>query len=249
MSQAAGARVDYVQGGGGNTSVKLGNGLMAIKASGFRLNQVTETDGFAVVETATLKDVTTEQGYKPLRPSVEVGFHALLNTFVLHTHAVYANLALCSQGGTDRLPELMEGYDYIVVPYINPGEELSLYIKEHMRPTTQVVFLVNHGVVATAATAAECLRIHEDVNNRIAKAYGVTREDFDTIAAYTATTLYPDQQVYLTLTDAQQEIMAAVTFIHHTLLNNHIQPQGMDEKAMDFIGNWESEAYRKTILK
>ena len=34
MSQCAGARNDYVQGGGGNTSAKLGGGLMGIKASG-----------------------------------------------------------------------------------------------------------------------------------------------------------------------------------------------------------------------
>ncbi|MCL2084901.1 MAG: class II aldolase/adducin family protein, partial [Oscillospiraceae bacterium] len=96
MSQTAGSREDYVQGGGGNTSVKLGDGLMAIKASGYRLRQVTETDGFAVVETETLRDVTEERGYRPLRPSVETGVHALLGAFVLHTHPVYANLALCS---------------------------------------------------------------------------------------------------------------------------------------------------------
>ena len=35
LSKTAGARADYVQGGGGNTSVKLSGGLMAIKASGF----------------------------------------------------------------------------------------------------------------------------------------------------------------------------------------------------------------------
>ena len=88
MSQTVGERNDYVQGGGGNTSVKLDNGLMAVKASGIRLAQVTETDGFAVVEVETLKDVTSEQGYKPARPSVEAGFHALLGKFVLHTHPV-----------------------------------------------------------------------------------------------------------------------------------------------------------------
>jgi len=49
MSQLIGARPDYVQGGGGNTSVKLDGGLMAIKASGFRLSQVTDSDGFAGV--------------------------------------------------------------------------------------------------------------------------------------------------------------------------------------------------------
>lgn len=40
VSQAAGARADYVQGGGGNTSVKLPGGLMAIKASGFCLSDI-----------------------------------------------------------------------------------------------------------------------------------------------------------------------------------------------------------------
>ncbi len=35
LSQSAGARMDYVQGGGGNTSVKLDDTYMAVKASGF----------------------------------------------------------------------------------------------------------------------------------------------------------------------------------------------------------------------
>ena len=43
VSGIAGARADYVQGGGGNTSVKLGGGLMAIKASGFCLSDITPT--------------------------------------------------------------------------------------------------------------------------------------------------------------------------------------------------------------
>ena len=45
MSAAVGARNDYVQGGGGNTSVKLPGGLMAIKASGYCLSDVTAGGG------------------------------------------------------------------------------------------------------------------------------------------------------------------------------------------------------------
>ena len=249
LSQTAGARVDYVQGGGGNTSVKFGDGLMAIKASGFRLDQVTETEGFAVVEIETLKDVTVEQGYKPLRPSVEGGFHALLGKFVLHTHPVYANLALCSRRGVARLPELMDGYGYIVIPYINPGKDLCEAIKAQLKPDTQVIFMVNHGLIATADTADECLRIHDDVNERIAKSYGVTRSDFDEFYRVITKTLYPDQQVYFELTETQNEIMAAVMFIQFTLMKNGVTVQAMDEKSMDFIANWESEAYRKSILR
>ena len=40
ISKTAGTRADYVQGGGGNTSVKLNDGLMAIKASGFCLSDI-----------------------------------------------------------------------------------------------------------------------------------------------------------------------------------------------------------------
>ena len=49
MSQFAGSCSDYVQGGGGNTSVKLAGGLMAIKASGFCLSDIETDKGYAVL--------------------------------------------------------------------------------------------------------------------------------------------------------------------------------------------------------
>ena len=248
MSQSVGSRPDYVQGGGGNTSVKM-DGLMAIKASGFRLDQVTETDAYATVETATLRDVTVEHGLPPLRPSVETGFHALLGRFVLHSHPVYANLALCSEKGSERLADLMTGYGWIAVPYINPGAALSAAIGERLQADTQVVFMQNHGLIVTADTADECLRIHDDVNMRIADSYGVTAADFGRFAAIAAAPLYPDQQVYLELTEAQAQIMAAVMFIHFTLLRQGEEARAMDGAAMDYIAHWESEAYRKTIVQ
>ena len=55
MSQEAGARSDYVQGGGGNTSVKLSGGLMAIKASGFCLSDIDTDKGYAVLNGANIR--------------------------------------------------------------------------------------------------------------------------------------------------------------------------------------------------
>jgi ribulose-5-phosphate 4-epimerase/fuculose-1-phosphate aldolase len=248
LSQAAGGRADYVQGGGGNTSVKLDGGLMAIKASGYRLRQVTETDGFAVVETETLRDVTGERGYKPLRPSVEAGFHALLGRCVLHTHPVYANLALCSENGADRLPALMSGYHYITVPYVNPGTELCAAIRERLRPGTQVVFLRNHGLIVTADTAGECLQIHNDINERIGKSYGVTRDDFAAFSEELRKILYPDHQIYLSLTDTQREVQAAVMFIQFTLMKTGGTARAMDGAALDYITRWDGDGYRKAIV-
>ena len=49
ISQEVGKHPDFVQGGGGNTSAKLDDRYMAVKASGYRLDQVTEQDGYVIV--------------------------------------------------------------------------------------------------------------------------------------------------------------------------------------------------------
>lgn len=51
------------------------------------------------------------------------------------------------------------------------------------------------------------------------------------------------------LTDTQRERQAAVMFIRLTLMKNGEMPQAMDERAMDFIANWENEKYRKPVLQ
>jgi len=162
ISKAVGVYPDLVQGGGGNTSVKIDRELMAIKASGYRLDQVTEEDGFAVVnynniaeyfETAELNpDVDYEkvgadmmkqntvqmEGYKALRPSVEAGFHSILKRFVIHTHPVYANILCCSRDG-DKLMEKVfkaKGVHCVWIPYTMPGFHLTLSIKQIIRRYT-----------------------------------------------------------------------------------------------------------------
>ncbi len=55
LSAAAGSRADYVQGGGGNTSVKLADGRMAIKASGFCLSDIRPDQSYAVLDGAAVR--------------------------------------------------------------------------------------------------------------------------------------------------------------------------------------------------
>ena len=52
VSSSVGARAAYVQGGGGNTSVKLEGGLMAIKASGYWLKDIDIDKAYAVLDCA-----------------------------------------------------------------------------------------------------------------------------------------------------------------------------------------------------
>ena len=54
VSIEIGKRISYVQGGGGNTSVKFNKSQMAIKASGVKLKDITHEQGFSVVDYSML---------------------------------------------------------------------------------------------------------------------------------------------------------------------------------------------------
>ena len=147
VSGSVGARADYVQGGGGNTSAKLEGGLMAIKASGYCLKDIRPDKAYAVLDyealrrfyygndpadfedvekagSAQAKEHTKAiEGLAALRPSVEAGFHSLLDTYVAHSHSVYANLAACSRECVDIVTQALKDADYTwgFVRYVNPG--------------------------------------------------------------------------------------------------------------------------------
>lgn len=159
LSTTVGARADYVQGGGGNTSVKLENGWMAVKASGFCLKDVSPERAYAVLDGARLRAfyhsadptqfadveaagaaeaqaaIQTVEGLTQLRPSVEAGFHSLLGTFVAHTHSVYANLAACAGQCRDIARRAFADADYAWgwVAYTDPGANLTFAIRDELR--------------------------------------------------------------------------------------------------------------------
>ncbi|MBC7960647.1 MAG: class II aldolase, partial [Vallitaleaceae bacterium] len=56
ISHYSAANIGYIQGGGGNTSVKLNDQLMAVKASGCKLSQMGELEGYVVVDYGLIKD-------------------------------------------------------------------------------------------------------------------------------------------------------------------------------------------------
>ena len=158
LSRDVGARRDYVQGGGGNTSVKLNDQLMAVKASGFCLGDVLPNQAYAVMDYAAIRSfyhgheerdfedpekVGSElakastivvEGMAALRPSVEAGFHSLLGKFVIHSHSVYTNFACCAVEMHQILNAALADADFSwgVVPYIDPGARLSFAIRDEM---------------------------------------------------------------------------------------------------------------------
>ena len=257
VSKSVGGRNDYVQGGGGNTSAKLEGGMMAIKASGFCLKDIEVDKAYAVLSYEELrkfyggsnpsdfedvekagstkaKEVTqTIEGLAALRPSVEAGFHSILDTYVAHSHSVYANLAACAVECDDIVKKALEGADYSwgSVEYTDPGARLTFSIRDELsrvekecgkRPAA--IFMKNHGLIAHSDDPDECLRIHEDVNNRVAAAFGLSGSSFPAVSVkeedgvivadapylsemlksgaydekfFLETPLYPDQMVFL----------------------------------------------------
>ena len=158
LSHIGGSRADYVQGGGGNTSVKLKNGQMAIKASGFCLKDIEKDNGYAVLDGNALRkfyrehnpedfedceatgaqcakdNIQVVEGLPTLRPSVEAGFHSILKTYVLHTHSVFANLAACTVGGREVAKKAFQyaPYTWGWVDYQDPGAKLAFAIREEL---------------------------------------------------------------------------------------------------------------------
>ncbi len=339
VSTEVGARADYVQGGGGNTSAKLSGGLMAIKASGYCLKDIRPDRAYAVLDyealrkfyygadPAGLEDVEKAgsdqakantrviEGLPALRPSVEAGFHSILDTYVAHSHSVYANLCTCSKELPEIARKALEGADYTWgwVPYVDPGARLTFSIRDELKRVEAetgrrpaAIFMQNHGLIAHADDPDACVRIHTDVNDRIARAFGLENGCFPAVSvrdlggglceavcpyltealksgAFTEkflleSPLYPDQLVFLTGSFAFGEgapaegmavanpVTGAVTFnmpaakaqvIAETLcaivfIVKNIEASGytlstLGEKAKQFIANWESEKYRKSL--
>lgn len=185
MARASGAGPDLTQGGGGNVSLKIGPERMLIKASGSRLSEMTETSGYALVNSGNIRrqlagcrmgdgellDYICSQslavkGAAPAKPSVETGFHALLNTAVVHIHSAYANVLNMTAEGRAAAGRLFPGAAWI--DYVPPGARLCCAVDGPGRATgTQVLFLANHGLVVSAAgpeaALERALRVNEEI--------------------------------------------------------------------------------------
>lgn len=190
MSRYAGMREDLVQAGGGNSSFKIADDRMIIKASGYQLADMTIEEGYAVVNTEIIRtaflkapsmnDLTEQQCNKILtdafvegkRPSIETFLHAISGKYTLHTHPIVVNAMTCRKDGIKALSELFP--DALLVDYAKPGAELAkAYFKAYKQKTkneTQIfdkVFMQNHGLVVSGDTADEVIEKTEQVVYKI----------------------------------------------------------------------------------
>ena len=278
-SKKIGVNKAYIQGGGGNTSIKLDAQWMAIKASGWSLTDLSTTQGICMVDVNKTRtylnapdpDETqfnlhiqslTKPTTKPNqnRPSMETGFHALCKTAVIHTHSVYVNLLTCSVEGPSILKDLFPSA--IWIPYDTPGRDLILSIKTHLASQEpNVLFLENHGIIVSHDNMKSAYEQHEQINTNIQEKLNLKDHLFSPthqtpdIPYMKDHVLFPDQVVYtlsgntVLATPAATETCAAYQYINDTMKDIGLTSKYIPQKKVLTLMHMESEKYRQAQLK
>lgn len=184
ISRYAGMREDLVQAGGGNTSGKMSNEEMYIKASGCQLSEISEDYGWCKVNPKIIVDYfskdnpeITQDAEKALiskclisgkRPSIEVFLHSITKKYTLHTHPTVVNILASTKEGWETLKTLFP--DALFVDYATPGIKLAAeYFKafKSFGNNPSIIFLKNHGLVVSDESADVVISKTEEVLYKI----------------------------------------------------------------------------------
>jgi ribulose-5-phosphate 4-epimerase/fuculose-1-phosphate aldolase len=198
-------RSDLIQGPGGNTSVKNSDGEMFIKASGFRFDEMTIEKGISAVnylnirnyfntvkpidkvkeEAEMLKTVSQnilidDNGEVFPRPSMETGFHAVLEQYVVHTHSVWTNLINCRSYKSNLINKLSQQFNITEIPFVSPGFGLSYLVTDALKQSElagknrpDIFLLHNHGVIAHSNSINHCVKLLLDLDKAIMDILGI----------------------------------------------------------------------------
>lgn len=194
LSQAAGRRLDWVQGAGGSTSIKHGD-LLLVKAAGLRLDACKPVRGFVALDLAAVRRALDDSdgpdpGPSPsgqallaalrplagadtegLRPAPEAEFHALGARVCLHVHLVEGLAALCLDEAQAVLDAVLGplGLDYAWADYRPPGHGLACLLRDALRHgQAPLAAMGNHGLVAWAGSADHAIAMVERVQKAFA---------------------------------------------------------------------------------
>lgn len=276
ISKYVGENLAYIQGGGGNSSVKISSSEMIVKSSGTNLKDLSVSSGYCKVNHKKINDfiyayadnkktsfekVIEESkidGYG--RPSMETGFHSQLGNYVLHTHPVYINTFLCSTDGQTKLKDLIPEAHWI--KYATPGEAVTFELKKIIEDKNlsphkdDLIFLLeNHGIIVSSNNHSAVTEVHDEINNRIKKAFSFKKfESFEPFNDLNnLPTLFPDQIVYISKDPKLESIGSRETFASAKyILNNmkkiNLTPKELSTKEKNSILNLDSEKYRQKII-
>ena len=195
MSKYAGERFDLVQAGGGNSSAKLKNNQMLIKASGYLLSDISINGGYSKVYTNKISNIINNNAIKSEfnkrkkeilakklveeatinkinRPSIETLLHSTLYKYTLHTHPIVVNIIVIKKKWKEILLSIFKNKDMALVPYKTPGIDLALELNKvisNFKVIPKIIFLQNHGLIITSNNINDIQKTTEIVLEKIEK--------------------------------------------------------------------------------
>lgn len=178
LSARVGADALLVQGGNGNTSIKL-DGILWIKASGKRLSLAMKEDIFVPLDFCEISSrIQNGAELAPpyasedcSQPSIETAMHATIqHRVVVHVHSVNTIAWAIRADGQDLLKERLAGLCWQWVPYAASGVPLAHEIAKVVEsaPETDVFVLANHGLVVCGSDCDTVEALLRRVEQRLA---------------------------------------------------------------------------------
>lgn|GEM_PF-1533749 len=191
ISRAFGSDIRLVWAGGGNISVKTGDGAMFIKASGTELGQMTRRRGWRKVNIENVRRLLDnllerKAGADNIKtgllnaccdglpdagmPSIETFFHSLLGRCVIHLHPMILLPYLCSKTGQKRLRQILPAnMDFHWIAFrglgvVTAGQIRNCISRKRLDlAQTNIFFLSNHGIIVSGPSAAGAAKIIQKI--------------------------------------------------------------------------------------
>jgi ribulose-5-phosphate 4-epimerase/fuculose-1-phosphate aldolase len=258
-SENVGEDITLCQNGGGNLSIKIDDKFMFIKASGYNMKDVYKTKGYSLIEypiiIESLEHTMSDDGmygalnpfmYRGKVPSMETGFHVLLDKYVLHLHPIYVTTLLCLKNSKEIIKSLYSNYyEYEYIEYVNPGFNLYDAIKK-TKMDKEIYFLENHGIILTSNNLDNLLETLDDIN-KIAKDK-INNKDFDLDCIFHidySNFVFPDAVIF------NGDISKKATLSAHNYIITMGSKLGdmkyLSEDDVKYLKKMKAEKHRKNI--
>lgn len=178
ISYRLGINTNYIQGAGGNTSIKIDNKIW-VKASGMELCNALKKNIFVCLDlNKSMLEIKNNRSsdyyFKPLfndihKPSIETAFHILMpHRVVIHSHSLDAIVNTIKVNSLSSINNSLAGMNWDIIPYYRPGLPLAKAIHEVIkRKKVDVLLLKNHGIIIGAKDEEAAFNLHEKVNKRL----------------------------------------------------------------------------------
>ena len=208
LAKYAGGRLDLVQAGGGNASVKhTETKMLATQAWGCTLSDTEENQGYVCVDTKKICDVLANESVlnaptlteknkianefvrdandmENVKPTAEVFLHALLPfKYALHLHPIIVNSILVQNNAKELITQLLPDAGF--VEYGTPGLEVSIMFKDYIdslqlnnKTVPKLIFMKNHGLMVGADSIDEIINMVETMLDTIEAYYNVNNEKY-----------------------------------------------------------------------